>query len=88
MSDDRTPEQRLADEALVRAIEGVAQAYDMIDEGWALGDWLVGVEFQPFAQDLIGRERYGHITPYPTIPSHRVLGLLNRTTKDVEEGSE
>jgi hypothetical protein len=79
----RTPEQQEADEALTAAIEKCAHAYGMIEEGWALGDWLICMEITPFAEDLVGRQRYGHITPYPTIPIHRLLGLLEITGGDI-----
>lgn len=88
MADTRSPEQIVADDALVAAIEQNAKAYGMIEEGWALGDYVVCVEFTPFSPELSGRQRYGCMTPMPTIPIHRVIGLLELTVDDVRNGDD
>lgn len=84
----QTQQQIEANEALQLAIEQVADAYEMVSDGWITGDWVVGVEFVPLDPSLIGRERYGFITPQPTIPSHRIRGLLMMTEEAVIESRE
>lgn len=78
-----TPEQVQANQALVAAIEACAKVHGMLEEGWALGDWVVCTEFVPFAEDLIGRQKYAFMTPEPTIPIHRIQGLLTITENDL-----
>ena len=88
MDDGRTPEQIVADENLRMAIEANAGAYGMIQEGWALGDWVISVELIPFAPDLAGHEKYGMITPQPPISRHRLLGLVDTLDKGIRENTE
>lgn len=83
MSDERTPDQIEADELLVAALENHAKAYGHVDEGWAIGDWIVSMEIMPFAPELAGRQRYARVTPYPTIPLHRLQGLLTVAENDL-----
>lgn len=63
--------------ALVSAMETFMREEGRIDDGWALGDWMICLEQVPFDPSFIGLQRYGYITPDPTIPVHRQLGLLD-----------
>jgi hypothetical protein len=70
-------------ENLVRALEDFLRDEGRIQEGWALGDWVICLEQVPFAPELANRQRYGYVTPEPTIPLHRLLGLLDIVDTDL-----
>lgn len=87
MQQSRTPEQIAADNALVDAITEVSRAYELMPpEGWTLGDFVVCVEYQGYADDTVGHEKYGMLLPGDFMPSHRIIGLLQQTQRDLESG--
>lgn len=75
--------EKSAYDLLVSAIENYMREEGRIDEGWALGDWMICLEQVPFAPELKDRQRYGIITPEPSIPIHRLLGLLTVIDDDL-----
>lgn len=75
-------------EKLVRAMEDFLREENRIDEGWALGDWIICMEQTPFAPELADRQRYGYITPDPSIPLHRQLGLLDIIDSELRSPDE
>lgn len=84
----KTPEQAAADDALSQALVDACKAYGHLEEGWAIGDYVIAIEYTPFSDEFIGRERYGYVLPSDYLPTHRVLGLLDVTTRAVREQSE
>lgn len=70
-------------EKLVAALEEYLREDGRIEEGWALGDWVICVEQVAFAPELADRQRYGYVTPEPTIPLHRLLGLIDIVDSDL-----
>lgn len=79
MADDRTDEQRQADDEFVRAFENVGKAYGFLTEGFALGDWVAYAEATPFDPSMAGVTRYFLLLPGEgVIPKHRVWGLLKQ----------
>lgn len=70
-------------EKLTAAIEEYLREEKRIEDGWALGDWIICMEQVPFAPELVGRQRYGYITPDPTVPIHRLIGLLDLIDGDI-----
>lgn len=77
-----------AHQKLVAALEEFLREDGRIEDGWALGDWIICVEQVPFAPELANRQRYGYITPDPTIPLHRQLGLLDIIDSDIRSPDE
>lgn len=73
MSDDRTPGQKAADEALRDAIERAAHAYG--EQGSVLTDFLVIGSWQYWDDDGHECTAYNTLLPDSTMPVHRVLGL-------------
>lgn len=89
MADERTEAQRAADDNLEKAITQCAQAYDMLTEGRALGDYLVFLEMQPFAPELSGTTRYGTLLPGGEgIPWHRIWGLHKQLGIELENQTD
>jgi hypothetical protein len=89
MADERTAEQIAADNNLVDAITQAAKAYGHLDEqGWTIGDFVICIEYQGYAEDTIGRERYGMMLPGDFMATHRVIGLLHQTRRDLEKADE
>jgi hypothetical protein len=81
-------EQVDADNELERAIQKAARAYGHLEHGWALGDFVVCMEHQPFTEDQVGRVRYSYILPGDRLPLHRVKGLLMQTLDNVDNYDE
>ncbi len=73
---------------LVAAIEEFLREGGRIEDGWALGDWIICLEQVPYAPHLVGRQRYGYITPYPTVQLHRQLGLLDVIDSELRNNTD
>lgn len=84
MSDaDRTPEQIEADDELSAALAKACAAYGHLEPGWAIGDWVISLEYVAYGDGLEGRERYGYVLPSDYLPTHRIKGLLYQTLESV-----
>jgi hypothetical protein len=66
-----------ANDKLVAAIHDYLREEGRIEDGWAIGDWVICLEQVPYAPEFANRQRYSYILPEPTIPIHRILGLLD-----------
>ena len=75
-------------EKLVAALEEYLREDSRIEDGWALGDWVICLEQVPYAPELAERQRYGYVTPEPSIPLHRLLGLLDIIDTDLRAPEE
>lgn len=85
---DRTPGQIEADNELSAAIAKSCAAYGHLDDGWAIGDYVLCVEYTAYGEGLQGRERYGYILPFDFMPTHRIKGLLHQTLEGVKSADE
>lgn len=82
MSDDRTPEQRQADDDLTAAVEANLRAL-----GWAggyLSDYMVLTVQQSWTDDGDHRLAYGVIYRDGELSHDRILGLLRMATLRAE----
>lgn len=77
-----------AHERLVAALEEFLREDGRIEEGWALGDWIICLEQVPFAPEVADRQRYCYVTPDPSIPLHRLIGLLDIIDTDLRVPDE
>lgn len=75
MSDERTDEQRQADDELRVAIEHVAQAYAGEAAGWLLTEYVVIYAQQGWDSDGDAMTSVGMAVDGDTTPIHRLLGL-------------
>lgn len=86
MADERNAEQIEADEQLQAALEKASRAYGHIEDGWAIGDYVICMEYTGFSDETVGRERYAYILPHDFLPTHRLIGLLRYTEHLVLKG--
>lgn len=75
MSDDRTDEQREADDALRAAIERVAAAYEDAASGWVVTEYVTIYSQQGWDADGDQCTAVGTAVDGGTTPIHRLLGL-------------
>ncbi len=80
------PAERTPHEVMVAGIEAYMQSEGITEEGWALGDWVILVELMPYTPELKDRMRYVYITPEPTIPLHRLMGLVQVVGEQIDSG--
>ena len=73
---DRTAEQIAADDALEAAILAVLRVYNLLEEGRALGDFLVLTALPGYSDDKNKTTEYHYIMPGEGIPWHQINGLM------------
>lgn len=78
--DDRTPEQKAADDGLTAAVEEAARAYGYVEPGGITVQYMVLLEQRIWRDD--GTENTGVVTIYKdgTMPWVSILGLLRAVT--------
>jgi hypothetical protein len=81
--DDRTQEQREADDALTEAITNAMAAYDF-DAG-LLTDYVVAVAGQKFDDNGDMAITYGNLYRDNAMPHYRVIGLLRCAVMQAEQ---
>jgi hypothetical protein len=86
----RTPEQEAADEQLRAAIDQVTRAYDLIDDGSIIADYVVVGAAQRLDEEHGDETQMFYAMPGGTMPHYRVIGLLRAELayleRDVSEG--
>lgn len=88
MDDERTSEQVQADDNLATAIERASRAHGHLENGWAVGDFVICVEYTGFSDETVGRERYAYILPRDFLPTHRIVGMLDYTKTLVTQSAD
>jgi hypothetical protein len=56
----------------------------MLEEGWAVGDWIVGLEISGYTDDAKGRTRYATLLPGDAMPGHRALGMVEMIREQLD----
>lgn len=82
----RTPEQIAAENRFETALVELLRHFKLVPDGFALGDWIVGVELQGFAPETANLTNYVQLIPGEGIPLHRIIGLLQVTEERLTEG--
>lgn len=82
MSDDRTAEQRKADEELTAAIEANMRAYNWTDG--LLTDYVVVTVQQNYSDDGSMTTAYGSLYRDNGLPWYRIIGLLRAASVRAE----
>lgn len=75
---DRTPAKDEADQILDAAIQRWAEAYELVDDGHVITDYVVGLAAQRFDQPP-HRALYAWGSRHDAMPLHSVLGLIDVT---------
>lgn len=82
----RTPEQIQADEVLIAAIERVARAYAVLENGDVLGDYVVLGATQELDGDGEVRHSYINLVRNGSVSTTSVVGLLEVAAFDMKAG--
>jgi hypothetical protein len=72
----RTPEVEAADQVLDAAIQQWAEAYELVEPGDILTEYVVVLAAQNPTTERPGRTRYSWGSRHDAMPLHHVLGLL------------
>jgi hypothetical protein len=80
----RTEEQTAADDALTAAIERVAHAYQVLDNGDMLGDYVVLVATQELDGDGEVRHSYINLVRNGSVASTSAVGLMEIAAFDIK----
>lgn len=75
MSDERTPEQRAADEQLREAVKAVTEAY-ADGESWVPMEYVCVYSMQRWDDDGDALTAVGTAVDSGAVPIHRLLGLV------------
>ena len=84
----RTPAVEAADLALDAAIQRWAEAYELVEPGDVLTEYVVVLAAQNPAADRPGRTRYSWGSRHDAMPLHHVLGLLEVGGAAVDASAE
>ena len=87
VSSDRTPAHDVADDALDAAIQQWAEAYDMVEAGDVITEYVVGVAAQNPSDERAGMTRYGWGSRHDAMSLHHVRGLLDVTLEAADASS-
>lgn len=74
-----------AKEDFLKALQAYLAEEGWLENGWALGDWIVIAEATPFAEEAAGMTKYMHVLPGESVPWHRILGLLKVAQVELDD---
>lgn len=85
--DDRTQEQKTADNQLENAINAVSRAYEYIDEGELITTWICCGSAISFDGDGSGNDSFFILTPNQHQSAFQSIGLLRYGQAIVENAA-